>query len=152
MLRSAVADASPDDADEIRRLMAEVIGRDVTQDPVLLADTIENVNSNVNVWLKDPGRCVHLVARSNGQITGVVLVKDFWNLCSLFVDSRFQGQGIGSLLVETVAVRCAGKDERNALFLNAASAAVPFYRKLGFVERPPARPLPPGFLAMQRPL
>jgi len=79
-------------------------------------------------------------------------MKDFWNLCSLFVASNVQGQGIGRELVEAAAARCKGQGTERALCLNAATAAIPFYRQLGFVERRAARPLPPGFLAMHRPL
>jgi GNAT superfamily N-acetyltransferase len=148
----SVADATPEAASEIRDLMAGVIARDVTQDPDLLADTLANVNANVDFWLEAPQRCVHLVARHGGRIVGVVLVKDYWNLCSLFVASDMQGRGVGRLLVEAAAARCRGRSDRQALCLNAATAAIPFYRRLGFTPRAPARPLPPGFQAMQRAL
>lgn len=149
---TVITAASPEDADAIRRLMAEVIARDVTQDEALLADTLANVQGNLDLWLREPGRCVHLVAQAGDRIVGVVLVKDFWNLCSLFVASDVQGQGIGRRLVEAAADLCRGRSEKNALWLNAATRAIPFYRKLGFTERLASRPLPEGFLAMQRAL
>ena len=145
-------DAAPGDAPHIRALMERVIRADVTQDPHLLQDTLANVNGNVELWLKEPARCLHLLAMQDEALVGVVLVKDFWNLCSLFVASDRQGQGIGRLLVETAALRCAGRSAKEALWLNAATGAVPFYRRLGFVAREATRPLPAGFLAMQRPL
>ncbi len=147
-----LADATPGDAEFIRVLMDRVIRRDVTTDEAVLADTLANVNGNVDLWLRDPARCVHLVARAGPDVVGVVLVKDFWNLCSLFVDSAHQGQGVGRQLLEAAAARCRGRSEKGALLLNAATNAIPFYRKLGFTERVPARPLPAGFAAMQRPL
>lgn len=147
-----VTDATPADADPIRALMEHVIRRDVTSDAALLADTLVNVNGNLDIWLREPQRCVHLVARDGPALIGVVLVKDHWNLCSLFVDSAHQGQGVGRQLVEAAADRCRGRSEKGALLLNAATNAIPFYRKLGFTERVPARPLPAGFAAMQRPL
>lgn len=145
-----ITEPVPGDAPEIRSLMAAVIERDVTQDAALLSDSVANVNSNVDFWLQNPSRCVHLIARTDARIVGVVLVKDFWNFCSLFVASDLQGQGVGRELVEQVAVRCRGKSDKNAMYLNAAAGAVVFYRKLGFTERAATRPLPPGFLAMQR--
>lgn len=147
-----LTDATPDDAEPIRALMARVIRRDVTSDEALLADTLANVNANLDLWLREPGRCVHLVARDGQALIGVVLVKDYWNLCSLFVDSAHQGQGVGRQLVEAAADRCRGRSEKGALLLNAATRAIPFYRRLGFTDRVPARPLPAGFAAMQRPL
>lgn len=152
MVAVTLTDATPGDADAIRALMDRVIRRDVMSDEAVLADTLANVNANVDVWLREPARCVHLVAHAGPALVGVVLVKDFWNLCSLFVDSAHQGQGVGRQLVEEAAARCRGRSERGALLLNAATRAIPFYRKLGFTERVPARPLPAGFLAMQRAL
>jgi GNAT superfamily N-acetyltransferase len=147
-----VTEAAPEDADAIRALMAAVIRADVTQDPDLLRDTIANVNANLDLWLRDPGRCLHLKAVASGRIVGAVLVKDFWNLCSLFVASDMQHLGVGRMLVEAAARTCTGKSPKGAVYLNAATNAIPFYRRVGFVPRESTQPLPPGFQAMQRPL
>lgn len=145
-----VEPAQPDDAPAIRALMARVIGAEFRDDPALQADTLANVEANLARWLQAPSRCVHLVARRRDGLAGVVLVRDFWNLCSLFVDDRFQGRGLGRQLVEAAATACRGRSPKGALWLNAAPGAIAFYRRLGFVERASAQPLPPGFLAMQR--
>ena len=152
MAAPLITTATPGDADALRALMARVIAHDVTQDTALLADTLANVHANVDLWLREPARCTHLVARLDDQLAGVVLVKDGWNLCSLFVESALQGRGIGRALVEAAAARCRGPGAQPALCLNAATQAIGFYRRLGFVERTSTRPLPPGFLAMQRAL
>lgn len=141
-----------DDLDALRELMARTILTSVGGDEQVLADTIANVNANLERWRAHPQRCVHLKATAAGRVVGVVLVKDFWNLCSLFVEPARHGQGIGRALVEAAAARCAGRSPRSALLLNAAIDAIGFYRRLGFVERASAQVLPPGFLAMQRPL
>jgi len=147
-----VGDAAPEDEGAIRALMRRVIEADVTQEPRLLQETLANVNGNVDLWLAQPARCVHLKATRDGAVVGVVLVKDFWNLCSLFVASEHQGHGIGRQLVDAAAGRCAGQSPKSALWLNAATGAIPFYQRLGFVARASTRALPPGFQAMQRPL
>lgn len=131
--------------------MAQVIERDVTSDPAVLKATLANVNANLAFWLENPERCVHLVATAHDQVIGVILVKDFWNLCSLFVESSEQGRGIGRMLVESAAERCRGRSDKRGLLLNAAANAIPFYRKLGFFERTSSQPLPAGFMAMIRP-
>lgn len=147
-----VASAAPDDAPAIRDFMRHVIVTSVTTEPELLRDTLANVNANVDVWLAAPERCVHLKALQDDALVGVVLVKDFWNLCSLFVAPHLHRQGVGRTLVEAAAAQCRGRSPKAALYLNAATDAVPFYTRLGFVPRPSTQPLPPGFQAMLRPL
>lgn len=147
-----ITDVQPADAAAIKAFMGRVIADGVTQDEELLADLRANVEMNVDWWLAHPDDAVHLQAVADGRLAGVVLVKQFWNLCSLFVDPRLQGQGVGRALVESAMERCAGRSPRQALWLNAAPRAIGFYRSLGFTERPSARALPPGFVAMQRPL
>ncbi len=147
-----LTDAEPADAAAIRAFMREVIVTSVTPDPALQQDTIANVNANVERWLAAPGHCVHLKAMEGGTLVGVVLVKDFWNLCSLFVAPRLHRQGVGRALVEAAAALCQGRSPKQALYLNAATHAIAFYTRLGFVPRATAQPLPPGFLAMLRPL
>lgn len=151
-MKATVADVQPGDAAEVKAFMARVIADSVTQDPDLLADLRANVDGNVDWWLGHPQEAVHLQAIRHGRLVGVVLVKQFWNLCSLFVEPGSQGQGIGRALVEAAVARCAGRSPKQALWLNAAPAAIGFYRGLGFTQRPATRPLPPGFVAMQRPL
>lgn len=150
MAMPVLSAACPADADAIRALMASAIARSITQDDALLADTLANVNTNVDRWLAQPQQCVHLKAAAGGQIVGVVLVKDFWNLCSLFVAPEWQGRGVGRALLEAASQACAGRSPKSALFLNAAPNAVGFYERLGFVVRASKQPLPPGFRAMQR--
>lgn len=136
--------------EEISLLCATVIEAHVTDDPQLLAETIGNVGKNLAIWLSEPPRCLHLVAVSAGRVVGAALVKDFRNLCTLFVASELQGVGIGRSLLNEVSSRCRGRSEDGLLVLNAAPNAIAFYRRLGFTERVASRSLPPGFMAMQR--
>lgn len=147
-----IESAQPPDADEIRVLVARTIAHSVTQDAALLADTIANVGRNIDLWLAEPRRCLHLKACTQGRIVGVVLVKDHWNLCSLFVAPESHGRGIGRALLETASAACAGRSPRSALSLNAATGAVGFYERLGFVAHDTTQVLPPGFKAMSRPV
>lgn len=107
-----------------------------------------NAVGNVDWWITH-GRGVHLKATERNRIVGVVLVKEYWNLCSLFVDPSMQKQGIGKVLLSTAIASCLGKSPYNAVRLNAAPAAVPFYARHGFTPLVPTRPLPPGFAAME---
>ena len=140
------------DAEPVRELMARVIRERVTQEPDLLAATLDNVNRNCGYAIEHPGECVHLKATLDGELVGVILIKHHWNLCSLFVAPAHHGRGIGRSLVEAGARLCDGRSPRKALLLNAARDAIAFYERLGFVPRESAQELPPGYLAMQRPL
>lgn len=146
----AIRDVRPQDAAGIKAFMGAVIAASVAADGQLLADLRANVDGNVDWWLAHPRDAVHLQAERDGHLAGVVLVKQFWNLCSLFVDPACQRQGIGRALLSAAMERCAASSPKQALWLNAAPGAVGFYRSLGFAERTPTKPLPAGFVAMQR--
>lgn len=138
--------AVPEDAESVRALMHRVVASSV--EASLRQSIMENVEANVSVWLGRPLECVHLVARIDDSIVGVVLVKDFWNLCSLFVEPSAQGRSVGRLLVEAAAAECRGKSPKNALFLNAYPSAVGFYERLGFTPKQSAQSLPSGIQPM----
>ncbi|WP_427914141.1 GNAT family N-acetyltransferase [Ramlibacter sp. MMS24-I3-19] len=149
-MSTTIVDVQPGDVAVIKAFIAQVIANAVTQDERLLGDLRANVEGNVDWWLAHPQDTVHLKAVRDGRVVGVVLVKQFWNLCSLFVESGSQGQGLGRALVEAAIDRCTGRSPKQALWLNAAPGAGGFYRRLGFTERPPTQALPPGFVAMER--
>ncbi len=132
-METVVQPARPEDAAQICTLMRGVIEASV--ECSLRHDILANVEANVAVWLRRPAECVHLVAVVDGSIVGVVLVKDFWNLCSLFVASALQGRGIGTVLVGAAIDQCAGRSPKIALLLNAYPNAVVFYERLGFMRR-----------------
>lgn len=137
------------DLAELREFMSRVIAESVTKDVAVHAEMMENVCGNLNWWLANPDCCCHLKSTIEDRIAGVVLVKNFWNLCSLFVAPEFHRQGIGRALVAAASAMCRGRSEKGALWLNAAPNAVPFYERLGFAPRQTNQPLPSGFRAMQ---
>ncbi|WP_061534439.1 GNAT family N-acetyltransferase [Collimonas arenae] len=140
---------TPAKAEDVRRLMEHVIVASVKSDVSIHHDMIANVNKNVDYWLINPERCVHIVATLESRIVGVVLVKDFWNLCSLFVDTQFQSRGIGRMLLKAASTACKSKSPKQALFLNAAPNAIGFYEQLGFVSSESGQILPTGFRTLQ---
>jgi ribosomal protein S18 acetylase RimI-like enzyme len=151
-MKCELAPAELADAPALRELLQTVITQTFGDDPALYTDVIVNVNENIDFWLALPQESVVLKAVAGGAVIGMVQVKRFWNLCSLYVHPHFQNQGVGRELLEAASAACAGRSPRDAILLNAAPGAIEFYRRLGFVEREATRPLPPGALAMQRPL
>jgi GNAT superfamily N-acetyltransferase len=139
----------PADAAEVKALMARVIAERVIREEPLLSEMVQNTASNVDWWLQNPAECVHLKCVADGRIAGVVLVKNFWNLCSLFVEPAAQGQSLGRLLIESAVAACRGRSPKSAIWLNASPHAVTFYRHMGFTLRVSDRVLPPGFKAME---
>jgi ribosomal protein S18 acetylase RimI-like enzyme len=148
----AIAPAVPRDAPLLRELVELVINDTFRHDETVRLDILGNVHGNIDVWLARPHESVMLKAVAGTAIAGMVQVKEFWNLCSLYVHPAHQRQGRGEALLEAACAQCRGKAPKDAILLNAAPDAIGFYRRLGFVEREATRPLPPGALAMQRPL
>lgn len=146
-IEATVRPARPEDAETIRALMRTVI--EAAVEPPLRSAILENVEANVAVWLRRPSECVHRVAVLDGAIVGVVLVKDFWNLCSLFVAPASQRAGIGKALVAASIAACEGRSPRNGLRLNAYPDAVAFYERLGFMPSVSTQDLPSGVRPME---
>lgn len=140
------------EAPAIGALMSRVLRASLQADQSVREEMEHNVRRNLELWLAAPQDSVQIVALEGEQIVGVVLVKEYWNLCSLFVETRSQGRGLGRMLVAAAAAACRGRSPKQALYLNAAPTAIAFYERLGFVDRATAQALPEGFRAMQLPL
>lgn len=139
--------ARPEDSTSIQALMAAVIR--ATIDDAQQNETIENVASNLEYWKSNPDQCVHLVAEMGSSIVGVILIKDFWNLCSLFVDVAHHRKGIGrSLMLEAMSA-CRDKSPIGAIFLNSSPLAVDFYSAMGFGSRQTDQALHSGVRPMR---
>ena len=138
--------ATLEDGNAILALMVAVIR--TALDGVHQPGIIENVSRNLAFWRESPERCVQLVAESDAEIVGVVLIKEFWNLCSLFVAPEHQRRGLGRRLVLEAIAACRARGREGAICLNAAPNAVGFYAALGFELRDSRQQLPPGFTAM----
>lgn len=139
--------ATPQDSDEILALMIAVI-RD-TVDENLHAETIQNVTRNLHHWQNSTESCVHLVAESESSIVGVVLVKDYWNMCSLFVATEHHRKGIGRALTLEALEQCRANSPKQGVYLNSSPLAVAFYLAIGFEPRESQQLLPPDVVPMR---
>ena len=137
------------DKHELLLLMKRVICTNITQDADLQTLYIDNVVHNLSWWIEHPSMGCHLKAVQGKDIVGVILIKDFWNLCSLFVAPESQRQGIGRALVRSAIAQCREHSDEQVIYLNAAPNAIPFYESLGFIPRTSNRPQPPGVKPMR---
>jgi len=76
-----------------------------------------------------------LVAELDGELAGVLQIRDHSHLCLLFVEQRFHGKGVARALFEAgIAWHRSQGIALPSLTVNSSVIAVPAYRKLGFEE------------------
>ena len=68
-----------------------------TVDEAYQNDIIDHVSGGLEYWKNNSDRCVHLVAEIDSSIIGVILGKEFWNLCNLFRAAR-EKQKVNNLI------------------------------------------------------
>ncbi|MEO1144105.1 MAG: GNAT family N-acetyltransferase [Cyanobacteria bacterium J06638_22] len=148
-MNAKIVSVEPRDHAEVLDLMVRVIRTSVTQDADLQTSYIENVTQNLDWWQTNPTLGCHLKAVNQQTIVGVILVKKFWNLCSLFVAPECHRQGIGRALVNAAIAECKDKSKKQAIWLNAAPNAIAFYKAIGFELRESQQPQHPDVEPIQ---
>jgi GNAT superfamily N-acetyltransferase len=73
------------------------------------------------------------VAEANGQLIGVVAVRDSGHLFHLFVPATFQRQGIARLLWRLAREQAISSGNPGRFTVNSSLVAVPVYERFGFV-------------------
>jgi GNAT superfamily N-acetyltransferase len=128
-----ILDVQPIDTDTLGALMRHVVTTSLSLDKDEIADVLANIQSNLHWAQAHADSATHLKCVDGSKIVGVVLIKHFWNLCSLFVDPSYQHQGVGRALLSEAMRRCIGKnDDKRYIKVNSAPTAVQFYQSLGF--------------------
>jgi GNAT superfamily N-acetyltransferase len=141
-----IADVATADLPDVAALIERAVACSVDATDAEKAEFRANIARNLAWWRDHGEEAVHLKFSAAGTLAGVVLVKEHWNLCHLFVDPAAQRRGIGTALIGEAIARCRGRSPRDRLRLNAARNAVPFYERLGFTRVPDA---PAPFAGMQ---
>lgn len=80
---------------------------------------------------------VYLVAKAEGQLAGVVALRDNSHLFHLFVAEPFQGQGLGGKLWNTVKIKAIQSGNTGKFTVNSSLNALPFYERFGFMASGP---------------
>jgi GNAT superfamily N-acetyltransferase len=85
-----------------------------------------------------PPRHFLMVAESDGRIVGMIDVKGDSHICLFFVDSGYQGRGIGRKLLDQAVALCAGRRAGlSEMDVHSSLWAIPVYEKLGFEQTEP---------------
>ena len=135
------------EAQAVARFVERVIRASVDASDAEKEAFIANTRRNLAQWAEGTVEALHLkYVEADGGLLGVVMVKQYWNLCHLFVEPSAQGQGIGRALMETAIAACRERRVRPYVRLNAARNAVGFYEHLGFARAPDA---PAVYAALQ---
>ena len=81
-----------------------------------------------------------MVAEADGQLVGMIDVKDNSHISLSFVDSAYRGRGIGRALLERSIAMCRSRDPGvRTLDVSSSLWAVPVCETLGFCRRSPVR-------------
>lgn len=127
-----IQDVQPEDTAVLDALMRHVVMASLRLENIELAEVLENVQQNLYWAQANASSVVHLKCTHGARIVGVILVKNFWNLCSLFIDLEYQHRGIGRVLLTAAIERCTPRNDRGYIKVNSAPEAVQFYKGLGF--------------------
>lgn len=74
----------------------------------------------------------YLVAELNGQVVGVIAVKDYSHMFHLFVDLDFHNRGIARCLWAKMKELSIAKGNSGRFTLNSTTYALPIYQSWGF--------------------
>lgn len=125
------------DLENVRALVARSIRHSVAQTSEEADFLIADVGESFDAWQVDKSNIIHLLHESGGFIAGVILVKNYWNLCDLFVDPTAQRKGVGRALLAAVVPVCRERSPGGKLMVNSSTVALPFYEACGFVRTGP---------------
>lgn len=127
-----IQEVQTSDERELEQMMIQVINTSVRAEEAEKIAVVQNVLKNLRLSLDNPRECVHLKCVRDATIVGVILVRNFWNLCTLFVDPKCHGEGIGRGLIVEAIERCASNEVRPYVRVNSSANAVGFYAAMGF--------------------
>ncbi len=96
-----------------------------------------SVNESATAGYLSATNYSYFVARSQGQLVGVVAVRDNSHLFHLFVAEQFQGQGLGRKLWHLAKAEAMDLGNPGQFTVNSSLNAVPVYQSFGFVTTGP---------------
>ena len=120
------------DLPEIAQIIEESIRHSVAQAEADVQFLLDDIGNDLREWAAEPSNKLHLKCSGDAQIEGSLLIKNWWNLCLLFVRPDCQQSGVGRSLVQVAVAECRMRSPKDALWVNSSSVGEGFYRRLGF--------------------
>lgn len=74
----------------------------------------------------------YLIAEDNGEIVGVIAIKDYCHMFHLFVDKSYHQRGIAKMLWDEMRRYSLERGNRGYFTLNSTTYALPVYQRWGF--------------------
>ena len=139
-----IRQAKETDFDKIRKIVSSAIRQCVTDSKEHQEFLFTDVCTSLDSWLENKDASLLLVCEDGGSVLGVALVREYWNFSTLFVDPQRHRSGIGRDLVASVINSCKHRSPKGCLRLNSSNHAVPFYKKMGFIQTGSAIDRPGG--------
>jgi len=117
--------------DMIKRTFAEYVAPDFSdrgKAAFLEFIKLETMNDRI-----EKGDSFILAALDDGNVAGVIEISEYSYIRLLFVDKKYQGNGIARLLLDEAYKRCrADWHDCSELKVNSSLYAFEIYKKLGF--------------------
>lgn len=83
--------------------------------------------------LNDGQRSFVILAKQSNRPIGMIAVRDESHVALIFVDSEYQGKGIGKHLLDEATKICQNRDsELTAITVSSSPNSIQFYKGLGF--------------------
>jgi GNAT superfamily N-acetyltransferase len=120
------------DLEQVHKLVSSALRARVVDSDEQHDVLFEDVCSSFAQWDQNKAQSLFLVCEKGDVIQGVILVKAYWNITTLFVDPEQEGLGVGRALLSEAIRICRKRSPQPSLKLNSSSYASPLYEKMGF--------------------
>lgn len=137
------------DLPAVRRVIADSVRHSVAETDEEARFLLDEIDEALALWRAEPMQCIHLLGTIDGRAAGIILVRKFWNLSSLFVDPAFHRRGVGRALLQAVLPDCRLHSPKRRLLVNSSTFGVPFYVAMGFLQTGPAIDRPGGCVPLE---
>ena len=129
------------DFDRLISIARSAILESVTATPVEKVEIIRETRNHLDTALTTAKNvCLKSIIRND--VTGFIIVKEYWNLSDLYVDPRYHQLTHGRMLLQAAIEQCRSVSNKSFIRVNSSLNAQAFYRKFGFTDYQTERALP----------